>query len=56
MRRTERGGADALDDAIERKMQLVRLMKGNLQRACNDLSAAGETLRRREDDRQVLSV
>ena len=54
MRWTERGSADALDDAIERKMQLVRLMKGNLERARDDLSAAGETLRRRKDDCQVL--
>ena len=36
------------------KLQFVRFVKGDFERACNDLGAAGQTLRRREDDRQIL--
>ena len=54
MRGRERCGADAFDHAIERKFQLVRLVKGDLEYTGNDLSAAGEALRRRVDERQPI--
>ena len=56
MRRRQRRGAHAVDDAVEREAELERLVQRHLEHARDDLGAAGETLRRREDDRQPFAV
>ena len=52
MRRAERRGADAVDDALERKFQRMRLVQRHFQHPRDHLRAAGQTLRRRVNHRQ----
>ncbi len=54
MGRRERRGAKALDQAFQRKLELVRLVQGDLEHAGNDLHAAGNALRRSVDERQPI--
>ena len=52
MWRAEGRGAHAVDDALERKLQLVRFVQRHFQHPCDHLRAAGQTLRRRVNHRQ----
>ena len=47
-----RCAAGSIDDIVQREMQAVRLVKGHLQRAADDLHAAGKALRRGVDEGQ----
>ena len=52
MRRRQRRRADAVDDALEREFQLMRLVQRDFEHARDHLRAAGQALRRRVDHGQ----
>src|SRR5262245_50099541 len=56
MRRREWCRAEALDQALQRKFELVRLVQRDLEHAGDHLYAAGEALRRRVDDGQAVRI
>ena len=43
-----------VDDAFQRKAELMRLVQRDLESARDDLHAAGKALRRRIDERQLV--
>ena len=54
MRRRQRRRGDAVDDMLERELQLMRLVQRHLEHAADHLHAAGEALRRRIDEGELV--
>ena len=54
--RRQRRGGDAVDDVVERKVQLVRLVQRDFEAARGDLHRAGQARGRRIDEGEAVGL